>query len=670
MSDPSAIERRLGDIRATGDRLLESHPTVDAFFRELLETAIDGADVLGGIVWMMSQQGQMTPFKEAGLKNVTPDGQIDVGPVEQQQLGNVLQQKQITILNDQSGAGRTGLPPRALGPIQLADRPVGVLELFVTPASANEQRGDVIGLVEEWCGYSTRFLEQQRVSAQPPKDPTGFWERFESFCLQLQRTLVPREVCSIAVNDGRLLIGCDRLSIVLKEGKRVKVRGISGQDDVEHRANLTQAMRAIAKQVLDVGEPIVYRGTLEGLAPQVEQPLADFLQESRSRMALFLPLLSTPALPRKEVKNPNDPTTKEKPRKPIGVIVVEQFSESRPLPQLRQQAELVGDHVAAALHNAEAHRSIFLLSLWRAIGRGLGWFRGRNLWIATAVTVGLLLVGSALAFIPWDYRVEGEGKLMPVVQKEIFAPWDGNVIEVFVKSGDDVTAGQPLIQLDSDDLRTQLVQAREQYNEFLKQAQSYSTQAALSDSDGDEGEAVRFEGEAEAAQVKADGAGAEVKILEKRIDALTVRSPIDGQVATFQVEKKLLNRPLRRGELLLQVMDDEGEWRLELEVPEYRMGHLLNASGESNNGSLPVEYFLATNVEKTYLAEMSRVATRTVESEEEGTVVEVHAELDEATLPSRRIGAEVTAKINCGQRSLFYVLFGDVVEFFQRTIWL
>ena len=35
-----------------------------------------------------------------------------------------------------------------------------------------------------------------------------------------------------------------------------------------------------------------------------------------------------------------------------------------------------------------------------------------------------------------------------------------------------------------------------------------------------------------------------------------------------------------------------------------------------------------------------------------------------------RIGAEVTAKIHCGQRSLGYVLFGDVVEFVQRYFWL
>jgi hypothetical protein len=56
-------------------------------------------------------------------------------------------------------------------------------------------------------------------------------------------------------------------------------------------------------------------------------------------------------------------------------------------------------------------------------------------------------------------------------------------------------------------------------------------------------------------------------------------------------------------------------------------------------------------------------------SEEQGTIVEVFAGIDPDELPQRRIGAEVTAKINCGRRSLGYALFGDVIEFLQRKLW-
>src|SRR5690606_32020966 len=93
---------------------------------------------------------------------------------------------------------------------------------------------------------------------------------------------------------------------------------------------------------------------------------------------------------------------------------------------------------------------------WVAIGRFFGWFRGRNLVIAAAVALGVTAAGSALALVPWDYRVEGLGKTMPVIQREVFAPWDGDVVAIHVESGERVKKGDTLLQLESDDLRAEL----------------------------------------------------------------------------------------------------------------------------------------------------------------------------------------------------------------------
>ena len=52
-------------------------------------------------------------------------------------------------------------------------------------------------------------------------------------------------------------------------------------------------------------------------------------------------------------------------------------------------------------------------------------------------------------------------------------------------------------------------------------------------------------------------------------------------------------------------------------------------------------------------------------------MVMVFCEFQKDQLPRQpRIGAEVRAKINCGEKSLGYVLFGDVVEFVQKYFWL
>ncbi|MBX3437355.1 MAG: HlyD family efflux transporter periplasmic adaptor subunit [Planctomycetaceae bacterium] len=663
LDDP--LQDQLRNLRTAGDRLIDASPPLERFFRDLLAAAIDGRRLLAGIVWFVDQEGRLKPICDFGLQNVSPDGKLTVGPREQQQLNTALRDGQVAVFNGQQAA-ESGQKPRVIGPLQADGRTVGGVELFFDAEQLPGGHRDLLHFVEEWCGYAVRYLDRQRLASQQPADPTGFWEQFERFTLELQRTLDAREVAAIAVNDGRLMVGCDRISLIVKEGKRIKVRGISGQDDVEHRANLVSSMRSVARQVMRVGEPLVYRGDIQDIPPQLEKPLATFLQEGRARMTLFIPLLPPEAFPHKEEKDPGAVKSRKRP-KPIGCLVVEQFSESRPLPVLRQRADLVADHVAAALYNAQRHQTIFLLWLWVALGRLFGWFRGRNLMISAAVLAAVAAAGAALTLVPWDYRVEGLGKTMPVKQQEVFAPWDGDVIEILVESGQRVKAGDPLIRLESDDLREAHVKATTELSGKKELLRTLDKQIDTAQRNED---AARYQIEWTRTNAELPGIEEHVRVLEDRMAALTVRSPIDGVVATFQIRQKLQDRPVRRGEVLLEVMDDTGEWRLELEVPEYRMGHLLKALAASENGTLPVEYVLATAVETSYHAEVAEIATRTGESEGEGTIVEVFADIDPNTLPSRRIGAEVEAKINCGKRSLGYVLFGDVVEFVQRHFWL
>jgi hypothetical protein len=165
------------------------------------------------------------------------------------------------------------------------------------------------------------------------------------------------------------------------------------------------------------------------------------------------------------------------------------------------------------------------------------------------------------------------------------------------------------------------------------------------------------------------GLEARIGRIQKQIAALTVTAPFAGTVATFQLEQMLLHRPVAKGERLLEIMDEAGDWHLELEVPENRLGHMLDAQRKGRSESLPVDFVLATQPEESYQGTLKATATRTDVSLEEGSIIKVQVAVDKSQLPNCRIGAEVQGKIHCGDKSLFYVLFGDVVEFVQRRIW-
>ena len=77
---------------------------------------------------------------------------------------------------------------------------------------------------------------------------------------------------------------------------------------------------------------------------------------------------------------------------------------------------------------------------------------------------------------------------------------------------------------------------------------------------------------------------------------LEVYSPIDGQIVTWDLKNRLEGRPVQKGQALLRVANPEGDWELDLHMPEDRMGHIARAEklADERNEPLPVAYILAT----------------------------------------------------------------------------
>ncbi len=212
-----------------------------------------------------------------------------------------------------------------------------------------------------------------------------------------------------------------------------------------------------------------------------------------------------------------------------------------------ERAESVAAYAAAAISNARTHQQIFLLSLWMTIGKFFTWLRGRRMWkvvLTTAVVVGIV---AGLVLTPWDYRVEGAGQLMPAIQQDIFAPWDGDVIEVLVTDGQRVKAGDVLIRLQNDDLRAEILSLSNQIHEKTQLLHALQAELDSAIQSAAREEEIRLQGRLVETRIEIEGQQQQLGVLKKREDQLAVRTPITGVVATFQVEQMLQNRPGQRG---------------------------------------------------------------------------------------------------------------------------
>lgn len=635
----------------------------------------------GGAIWLVDQQEARLEATE-GLVPSDFFSSTESSQSHQLVLRDVLQRRQsrATPVVPTNGLSAAGPMVILTSPITQSGRLLGAVEIVLpqqTPPSP--PNGQLHFLERACCLPEPIALEPKPPAAAVPivlTSPVSVetapaqpraavdWPAVMEWLKHLQNSLRLHEVAGAICNEGRLVWHVDRVSVVVPQGRSVKVIAVSGQDKVHHRSNLIQALKRLAKLVMDTREPFRYGGSAEDIAPSLERPLAEFTQLGGARFVLIVPLLE----PRREEPPAGIDPIAEPPRKVLGAVVIEQMQHSQPAAELVAHMDLVRENLAAAVRQAVFHETIFLLPVWTGLGRFRNWLRGRRLAWAALIVAGVVATTLAMFFVPWEFRIDAKGKLMPVVQRDVFAPRDGQVVKLFAASGQRVSEDKLLLTLENDELQAEFVKTQSEHREKREQFAAYNSQHIDAEKAGDRNEAERLVGKIEETRQEIEGLKQRLVLLQKQRDLLEVRSPIHGVITTFQPEQRLLQRPVERGELLLEVMDDHGAWRLELEVPEHRLGHIL-AAQQAENDKLPITFRMLTRPEASYSARLVEVGSRSVTSEEQGSVVELIAEIDASALDSKSIGAEVRARIGCGRKPLGYCLFGDVIEFVQKYLW-
>jgi multidrug efflux pump subunit AcrA (membrane-fusion protein) len=324
--------------------------------------------------------------------------------------------------------------------------------------------------------------------------------------------------------------------------------------------------------------------------------------------------------------------------------------------------ELGGD----ALRSAYRHRQLFLYPLWHLLGQTRAVALARRLPVA-GIAVGLLLALVALAFYPATFYVSSSGTLVPAIQQRVYAPMDGIVETVLVKPNDWVGAGQPLLRMRNYDLDLKLRQVEgelaivsEQIDRRRRRDRS-PLDANVAAWDELQGTSVAVL-ESQQANLRE-----RLSLLQQQSLLSVVNSQVAGRVITWNVHEELKQRAVPMGRLLLEVADTAGEWQLELNLPDRRVGHLWNAVRHSET-PLKVEFVMAADPTQRYWGTLLEVAPVTAASTEDGSFVKVRVALDDTGIQVLQTNTEVSARIFCGTASLGYVWLQDVFEFVERQV--
>lgn len=658
-------------------QLAKSGATAEEFYPELLSRVITALAAAGGAVWLLDEDRHLRLQYQINAEPSVLNSDHEDASRHTRLVQRVANSGQSILVPPYSGTtdgDAEGNPTRyllVLGALKHDGQHDGLIEVFQRPDTAPDTQRGYLRFVQQMCELAAEWLRSQKLRTLG--DRQTLWQQADSFARASHESLDLKETSYIVANEGRRLIGCDRVSVAIKKGRKCKVQAISGQDTIESRSNIVAALNNLATRVVAAGEPLWHDGSTEDLPPQIEEALEEYVDQSYGRNIAVLPLRE----PERRLGLGQDSGAAGEIDRDhahrgevIGALIVEQIESDIPPEIFKARCDLVYEHGTRAIANSRAHTNLFLMPLWRTLGRASWVLRARTL----PKTLGVLgLVAAAvigLTFIKKDFTLEADGTLLPLARREVFAPIDGEVMEVLVDHNVAVTSGQELIRMRNRELEIQLTEVEGQIQTTLAEETRVKGQLGLRRQQLEPSE--RRSLEADQNKLKTELAVLQRKrdLYRKRAEELVIRSPIDGRVVSWDVEKTLRSRPIMTGQVLLEVADLDEPLFLEVELPEKREGHLDEFVAQQgltgDEASLNVSYILATDPDEPLdaILMLNSVSMRADANEEHGAVIKMKAIPDQESLRrlQPRPGAKVIAKIHCGRRSSGFVFFHEIYE--------
>ncbi|MCA9132372.1 MAG: efflux RND transporter periplasmic adaptor subunit [Planctomycetales bacterium] len=641
--------------------LAQSDISFAKFAEALLDRVMQLLQAAAGAVWVRTTPSELSVQCHSNLGVIDTHGRSPTAAGHTQFLQDVIHGGEACLVAPQSAAaaGQTAVNASSYfwiaAPFGLDGQVRGLVEVLQQPTiNAATQRGNV-KLLTMACELTEDFLQRQQLRELRRTEEQ--WQRYEQLVHRLHASLDLRYTAFQLVNEGRTFVDCDRVCLLVPRSGRLRVLAVSGLDTIDPRSHTVRSLESLAQLVTASGQALHYRGETAHLPPQIEGPLAAYVDSAHVQALDVIPLTS---LPDTSAEISADTTVNEE-RQGVGVLILEQFnSASEGLHP--ERARRLCETGALALRNALDYDTLPLLSLARRLRRGQRLARRQGGRLALAAG-GVLLLALALTFIPAPFYVRAPGELQPGMRRDIYAPLDAEIVQVLSQHDEQVQSGQVLLELHSRPLELELQRLQGEYQTTEKRLLAVAFARVQSNSDAARGESYPGQLAAEEQELKQllESQQKQIALVREQRQQLKVTSPIAGRVLTWNPRELLENRPVQRGQLLMSTAAIAGPWIVELAVPESGIGYVASAQRGSEQ-PLAVTFSLASDRGTTYHGQVQQISARTEPRDGRAAAVQVTATAPASAADRLRPGATIYAKIHCGSRSLGFVWLHDIYE--------
>ncbi len=649
----SVFQDKLAALELEIVKLCDSQNDPDGYFRIFLEkiVALLGD---GGAVWSVSKDGETRArcYLNMAAAGLEPEGSQSKLLITT--LARVYQTCSPVVLpaGDSTNLYNGGMSDELANesdhallfvPIMVQERIESIL-LLISPVDVDARAiGGYLGFVAGLCERASVFL--LRSDLQSKIRQINRADRLRQFVSSLHCSLDLRRVGYALANYSQELLGVYRCTAGTYNSKgKFRVEAVSGLESVAVKSALVQNIATVARQVckndkvLIVDNPnAAMKAETAGADDLVTAARLYMIQADSVMMGVF-PIKSDGCV--------------------VGALIIEKASEETFELTERQQIYSITVEAGSAISNALAYRHLPFAFLMRSLGslrdKIYRTDRIKRLFWAT-----VLIVVAALPFIiQRQVRVIGNAELTAQKARMIYAQQTGMIERVSMPADRMVEAGDELAVLDVREIDSEITRVANQIAEV-----NVLSKIAERGSNTNEYDRLKYFKESLEAELE------KYNIQRQRY---VITAPIAGMVVTRESEiRKLLNKPVIQGDLVLEIVPRDVEWEFEVNVPEDEVGHLLAAYKQLPDGErLGASLILLAHPERVFKTHVLKVAPRafvetTGEQKYRNVITVTVAEPAELKELDLRQGMAGKVAIECGQRNLFYICTYEIADFLR-----
>jgi len=413
----------------------------------------------------------------------------------------------------------------------------GVFTLLLTPIM---DRGALVGVVEAVNKLDATPFDEDDLFALSSVTETAATALHNASMLMAERKVeiletlvtVSHEITSTLnlermlqtiVNAPQAVIPFERAAIALEQRGRFKLSAVTGvtqlHADAPEIAPLNGILQwaALADETIHVQQ---HGDVIDAPREETQAKFRHYFSETGMRGFYAMPL--------------GDDTGR------VGILSLESSDPDFLEPAHIEILKVLAGQATVALRNAQMYKEVPFISVLEPVLTRKRKFMAMEKQRRQAI-VGISIAGAIfLAICPLPMRVDGDAVVAPLHRAQVQPEFEGVVGKVFAHEGQAVTRGQVLAEMDAWNYRAALSEAEARYQTALLQMNH-----SLAANDGSEAGIQR---------VQADYWNSEVNRSKELLDKAQLRAPIDGVVATAQVEN-FVGRRMQFGESFAEIVD-------------------------------------------------------------------------------------------------------------------